>query len=1001
MVSIGPTIGIKGETEYRQGIMRIISQTKELNAEMDLMTAKFKDNESAMSKNKELTGQYAKILTSAQQELGKMQDALGKAVAKHEEAKEKQAKLNEELEKAKQQYGENSKEVKELEKELGKAGVEVEKTGKNVEQWKEKVYQAQTEVVELQKKLADARDTLKHFGEDAQRVGQEISGYGEALTKYITTPLLALGTASVKASSDFTDGMAKIYTIAQNGQKPMGEMRAELEQLSKDTAFSLSDLTEATYQAISASVDTTKAVDFVADATKLARAGFTDSTKAVDLLTTTINAYGLKAEDAGRISDVLLKTQNDGKTILDELASSMGTVIPTAAAYNVNLENLSAAYVVMTKKGINTARATTFLNSMFTELEKSTSTVSKTLVNETGKSMAELMASGMSLGEVLEIIYNSVDRDDEAFAQLWGNVRAGRGGLALVQGGVDGFNTALARLGDSAGQTDYALQMLETPSLKAERAMNQLKIIGVELGDSLIERLYPTFEKVVDGISKLSQAFIDMDDDTMSTITIFGLATAAIGPFIMAIGKVITAVGNVAVYFANLSAGMASALPLVGVLAGAYLELGAAAWAMQDKREKEIESEYGMQDAMKESIKTIDNLKTSHEQFLDQQRLNAQGTQENIDYIEELIRQYNAEIDEEGKVKKGKENLTEVILDELAKALGMEYDDVVALIEKNGKFGDSVEKNISQIKKRAEMAAYEEMYTEAIKRKTVAQAEYEKQEKAVAEQHAKTEQAQREYDKALQEYNEHLKDGTARTGGYEDALQTATTKLAVAKAAENELNDALTDSKIAWKGAESDAEYYGNKIAQDTEKSVDEANNAIKNGTAKGKKNAETWRNAIKESMKVDGTGIGKFAVEGFANGMDAYSGLVKAAAKRVADKAVRQMRASLDINSPSRVMEQIGVYAGMGFVNGLDEMNKKVELASENLADSVSGTAYQMSGYGGYGSNTVSSKTITAPISVNVNVSGADIGDDYGRLADIVADKIATAVIRKEEVFA
>ena len=47
---------------------------------------------------------------------------------------------------------------------------------------------------------------------------------------------------------------------------------------------------------------------------KLAKGGFTDGAKAVDVLTTAINAYGLEASDATRVSDLLITTQNLGKT---------------------------------------------------------------------------------------------------------------------------------------------------------------------------------------------------------------------------------------------------------------------------------------------------------------------------------------------------------------------------------------------------------------------------------------------------------------------------------------------------------------------------------------------------------------------------------------------------------------------------------------------------------------------------------------------------------------
>ena len=97
---------------------------------------------------------------------------------------------------------------------------------------------------------------------------------------------------------------------------------------------------------------------------KLAKGGFTDGAKAVDVLTTAINGYGLQAEDATRVSDLLITTQNLGKTTVDELASSMGPVIKMADNANFSIGELSAAYALMTKNGIATAESGTYLKQM-------------------------------------------------------------------------------------------------------------------------------------------------------------------------------------------------------------------------------------------------------------------------------------------------------------------------------------------------------------------------------------------------------------------------------------------------------------------------------------------------------------------------------------------------------------------------------------------------------------------------------------------------------------
>lgn len=992
MPSIGPRIGIQGEKEYRASLMHIISDTKQLTSEMDLLVASFQKEESELDKAKAKQEQYNKQIEQSKTQLDKFKDGLALAEEKNRKNHEALDAANKALEDAKTKYAEGSDELKKYEKAVEQAKIQVERSEKAVSDWKTKVNESTIELLELEKALKNT-NLLEAWGEDLVKVGEKFSSYGEALTKYVTAPLTALGVASIKASSDFTDGMAKIYTIATENQVPMAQMRKELEQLSKDTAFSLDDLTESAYQAVSASVATEKATGFVADAARLARAGFTDTTTAVDLLTTAINAYGYEAEDASKISDILLKTQNDGKTIVAELGSTMGTVIPTAAAYNVSLENLAAAYVVMTKQGVNTARTTTFLNSMFTELERAGSGVSIILQSETGKSFAELMKEGKSLGDVLQILYQNVGYDSEAFAQLWKNVRAGRAGLALVNMGTDYFNESLERVRYSTGQTQYALDQLETPSLKAKRAVNQLKIVSVELGDSLIERLYPTFEKVVGAISNFAQKMMDMDDQTMSAIVTFGLATAAIGPFLLGVGKAITAVGELAKWFSKLTM-LGQVTMLVAGLTAAYVELGAAAYLMQEQRLAEVEAEYGLSKAMKESIDTVNKLKQSHEEFEDSIARTEAANKENIATIEELVNQYNEQIDTNGKVKKGNENLAETILMKLCQAMDMERQDVEKLIEKNGKFGDSIKKNIDEIRKRAEMQVYEEKYTEAIRRKIEAQEEYDKQLKGLTEQNKKVQEAQDKYNKALEEYNKHLQDGTAKTGGYEDALERATEELATAKAAQGKLSDAVDDTAETIRDANNDIREYGGKMNTNMKNSTEKAAQGIEEGTPKVTKAAKGLATKVMAAMEIDGVEIGKYADQGFANGMDKYSDLVKKAAKRVANKAVNSMKSSLSISSPSKVTEELGEYTSEGFIIGMENMQKEVERAAANLT----GTAF-VNEHALPGSNNVT-RNIQAPITVSVNVNG-EVGNDYGRLADVVAERIAQAVQRREEVFA
>ena len=236
------------------------------------------------------------------------------------------------------------------------------------------------------------------------------------LVKTASSQLTNLAQSTIRNGSVYETSLAKVGTIADLGKLSIQKLGSQITDMSNTMGIAATDIAEATYQAISAGQDTANAVEFAGQAAKLATAGFTSTTSAVDILTTALNAYGLSADQATHVSDVLLTTQNLGKTSVDELSSSMGRVIPLAAAYNVSVENLSSGLAVMTANGIATAEATTYTKSMLNELGDTGSTVGKILQQQTGKSFAQLSADGKSLGDVLQILYDSVGNDSTAFA---------------------------------------------------------------------------------------------------------------------------------------------------------------------------------------------------------------------------------------------------------------------------------------------------------------------------------------------------------------------------------------------------------------------------------------------------------------------------------------------------------------------------------------------------------------------------------------------------------
>ena len=405
------------------------------------------------------------------------------------------------------------------------------------------------------------QDVQKTFNDSSATIGNKASAVGTAC-KNIGASLLPVSVAAtgvIKSTADaamsFETAMAQVETIAGDASVSykgnMTDMSDAIMQLSSDTGIAAEDIALATYGAISAGVDVSKSVEFVATANALAVGGFTDMATSVDVLTTTLNAYGDKAGTAESISDKLITTQNLGKTTVNELASSMGKVIPSASAYGVSIDNLCASYVAMTKGGIATAESTTYMKSMLNELADSGSAVGTILQDETGQSFGQLMASGMSLADVIDILGQSVNGDSEAFAQLWGSSEAGTGALAILNGGTADFNNTLSAMGDSTGAASSAMdKMNDTSAHNMQVAMNDIKNAAIELGGAFA----PVMSGLASVVSTVASAFSRLPQPVQTVIAVVLGVVAVAGPLIIVIGSVVSAIGAIA--------------PVIGVIGG-------------------------------------------------------------------------------------------------------------------------------------------------------------------------------------------------------------------------------------------------------------------------------------------------------------------------------------------------------------------------------------------------------------------------------------------------
>ena len=284
-------------------------------------------------------------------------------------------------------------------------------------------------------------------------------------------------------------GASTLYgSVAVNQTKLVDNLKS----ISLQTGESLEVLGQTVYDAMSAGVqpteDMAEVLQVVSSSSKLAKAGFTDTNTAMKASLSVINAYGMGIENINKVSDILLNTQNLGVTTVGELGSALSKVTPTASAFGVSIENVTSALALMTKQGTNTEVASTGLSSILSELGKSGTTASENLQKAsesaglTETSFKDLLASGKSLGDILDIMSQYAEQNNLSLVDMFSSIEAGKSALQITNAGAEEFNKTLDSMETATGLVSESFEKMVTPSQRLDSAIATLKTtIGEKL----------------------------------------------------------------------------------------------------------------------------------------------------------------------------------------------------------------------------------------------------------------------------------------------------------------------------------------------------------------------------------------------------------------------------------------------------------------------------------------------------------------------------------------
>lgn len=367
----------------------------------------------------------------------------------------------------------------------------------------------------------------QNFG---QSLGKGMSKVGGTMTKAVTAPIAGIAAASVAAWKEVDTGLDTIVT--KTGAS--GDALAEMEGILGNLATSIPTDFETAGAAIG-QVNTRfgltgeKLEKLSGQFIKFADINGQDVSSSVDSVSKMLGAFGMSADDAGKMLDAL-------NVVGQQTGVDVGQLADTVAANAKQFQEM----------GLSAEEAAAFLGSAsMAGLDSSAAMMGMKTA------MKNASEEGVSLSEKLQefegvMSSNASESDKLAYAYELFGTRAGAAIENAVANGSVNLSDFSASLGEFEGSVSNTFAEAQDPMDDFQMTLNELKQVGANLVETAGPVIADVLGRFSDGISKVKAAWDGLSPGTQDMIIkIAGIAAVA-GPLLMIGGKVIGGISKIA-----------------------------------------------------------------------------------------------------------------------------------------------------------------------------------------------------------------------------------------------------------------------------------------------------------------------------------------------------------------------------------------------------------------------------------------------------------------------
>lgn len=405
---------------------------------------------------------------------------------------------------------------------------------------------------------AQARDLEKRFNNVADvfsHAGDAFTSAGEILTKSVTAPLAAVGTAAIKFSSDSQDAFQQFAAATGTATDEMGKYKDMINNVYKDNfGESINDVAEAmatVNQNMSYLDDSAlqRCTEYAYTLSDTFGYDVAESTRAANSL---IRNFGIEANEA---FNLIVQGSQNGLDFSGELLDSINEYAPQFKKMGMSADEMFSVFV-------NGAQ-----NGAF-NLDKIGDAVKENAIRaiDCSDTTAEgFKALGLDATETAKKFAVGGEAADEAFNQVIVGLSAMEDPIERNTAGVNLFGTMWEDLGPevvmSLSTTNDAIDMTRESmeslvNVKYDTLSGALgglwRTIQVDALQPIGNQLIPYVTKGISVVQKFTDKWNKLGPATQKTVVKFAAVAASAGPVLMGFGKISTGISTAISNFGRL-----------------------------------------------------------------------------------------------------------------------------------------------------------------------------------------------------------------------------------------------------------------------------------------------------------------------------------------------------------------------------------------------------------------------------------------------------------------